>query len=136
MREIKFRGLKKSDNTWIVGDLHRVNGIPFIQNDECHNSPDDYEVIPETVGQFIGLTDKNGVEIYEGDVLQYQYEDSCEDDGFGINKAVVCFQDGKFCCKQIDFDYDKIGYTPASLAKWTRGEVITIAGNIHENTQP
>lgn len=51
MREIKFRGKKKSDNTWIIGDLNHINGKVYVFDRETAlNSTDDYEVHPETVG--------------------------------------------------------------------------------------
>lgn len=65
MREIKFRGQVRSDKLWEFGSL-------WIDNDEyCIKGTDRewWKVIPETVGQFTGIYDKNGKEIYEGDFV-------------------------------------------------------------------
>ena len=112
MREILFRG-KKQNGEWLYGDLvHRGEKI-FIFSENAQNSPDYYEVEPETVGQLIGLTDKNGVKIFEGDIMLHPEFIQ------GV-PLVVGFKKGYYhlngwACNNIKFDI---------------GQVI---GNVHEN---
>ena len=137
-REIKFRGFQKS---WIYGGITIFENQANIFDVNCVANSS-YEVDINSVGQFTGLLDKNGTEIYEGDIVswketrfhtQKQIENNIPMPK--IYKSIVYYEDGGFivssdqekdtplCCFFNDSIDNKFDY---------KAEVI---GNIYENPE-
>lgn len=140
MREYKFRGKPTENNTsyieeeFVYGSLVISNGKYYIAlnvNDNINR--DDYEVymievIPETVGQYTGLKDKNGKEIYEGDIIF---------DSFYERKAKVVFLEGAFWLDYIDDfkEYETIHKRYQLLANYDNKSVLEVIGNIYDTPE-
>lgn len=123
MREIRFRGKRVNDGEWVYGDLLRMHGVPYIYPDPAPNGWDEYEVIPDTVGQFTDLLDKNGKEIYEGDIVANDFGNA-----YIVNMAVEWCTDGYWALHEIDGD-DTMHFVADYLKE------IELIGNIHDNPE-
>lgn len=132
MRTIKFRGRSRKTGEWLVGDLLQVANevfiapsdgdwfyfIPWTKNNVFHLPSATYEVIPDAVGQFTGLLDKNGKEIYEGDVVDF--------DNYLQGRSCVNFDSGCFRVKSSNYTTTLTYHVSLHTH---------IVGNIHDNPE-
>lgn len=130
MREILFRGKHAVSGEWIYGDLLCSKGNYYIHE---RGKPIVSYVSPMaafgTVGEWTGLTDKNGVKIFEGDIVQYQPEYWCEP-----TYSVV-----EYCADKYNypaFDLEKHDYEANGLqCAHEEGTGCEVIGNIFDNLE-
>lgn len=132
-REIKFRGKRTDNGEWVYGSLDSSGETPFITWQEIDSDGDTapwfVEVQENTIGQFTGLKDRNGNEIYEDDVAESPTIDPIFGDPIidMFDATVIEFHDGAFV----------VNYNNGSRRIYLSDlvEYVTIKGNIHDNPQ-
>lgn len=132
MRTIKFRGKDIETGEWIYGNLiQRMGCMPSILFPYEHDGKiryAEYAVKRETVGQFTGLLDKNGKEIYEGDII---FSPKCDCRAI-LHKVEYNEDNAMFVAKPIqgwDFDFCQI------RKDWVDKYGKEVIGNIHDNPE-
>lgn len=119
MREILYRG--KFGNDWKYGYLSVEPKGLVIKEPYEHNQSNIWHIDPETVGQYTGLTDKNGTKIFEGDILNIT----------NSNCAIwyVDYKNTAFCCNQVNANYICV------LDEFMEYLDVEVIGNIHDNPE-
>ena len=115
-REIKFRGKNAFSGNWFCGFLTKEDEKYFITK----NSSEFYQVDQKTIGQWTGLYDKNGKEIYEGDIIEYK-------DSTGLHRETVVFDKGCFYAGWHS------GSSTREAPKLINTRISTVIGNIYES---
>lgn len=122
MREILFRGKRVDNGKWIIGSFVSYSDY---NGDKVYliytNNGNPNSVIPETIGQYTGLTDKNGTKIFEGDIVNFKTT------AYHFKNCRIKYQScyGRYCA------IDNKGYE-YPMDKTFEYEVI---GNIHDNPE-
>ena len=127
MREILFRGKRIDNGEWKEGSYVYQHGchMIYLPSVDSEYGFDNYHIHPETVGQFTGLTDKNGKKIFEGDIVSFKR----------INAL------GYTTCRIGKVRYDDelpifyILSTTGDAWDWVYCEDIEVIGNIHDNPE-
>lgn len=137
MRKIQFKGktkviagdtynMGKSDGEWVKGYLYNDVGCWRIKQFETHHADYiGYEVDPETVSEYIGKTDKNGKDIFEGDILHFvnDYNGAFWKEW----NCIVEFVDGAFVCQYPHQD------TYVNFNGWAETVSYEVIGNVYDN---
>jgi len=133
MREIKFRGWSIYEEQWVYGGVHIVDdsAVILINRDRVQNFHAPVELL--SIGQFTGLLDKNGVEIYEGDIVTFRSMSGfeCSDEDYRQHGTLerpreVKYKNGEFAPREEYCEVEDGFYS------WRQFD-FEVIGNIHQN---
>ncbi|HAM2078073.1 TPA: hypothetical protein U0X07_002989 [Listeria monocytogenes] len=135
MRPIEFKA-QNVNGVWVCGNLsilkEKIGNVAagsYISNSA--GEPFAYKVRPETVGQFTGLRDKNGMMIFEGDIISVTYDGAHE-----FNSPVKYFSDEGYPAFDMrapeDYYFESNTFSEIIMSSSYELEVV---GNIHENPE-
>ena len=142
MREILFRGKRIDNGEWVYGGYAHIYSNPntdiivtgrmCLYEDSGELTMEARNIDPSTIGQYTGLTDKNGKKIFEGDILKiiHKYQSPFDDDTkeyTDITTDVVFFDDEGLC-----FSYGKSPFLCVADNVTAEYEVV---GNIYDNPE-
>ena len=131
MREILFRGKSKHNDEWVNGFYSPLIWYPSLEQTPSIKTfkGGDMEINPETVGQYTGLTDKNGTEIFEGDIVRINgWWYASGPAGYKKNMTVV------------KYDNEVCGFTPmcnydTDCGVFHSAEECEVIGNVFDNPE-
>lgn len=136
MRAILFRGKRKDNGEWVYGGVLQTDkwtDIPIVKDYEGNiNEPPSYyveshEVIAESVGQYTGLTDKNGKKIFEGDIVTAE--------GTAIGSPFFDDMVGKIVYEECAFFIEPKNPEESIYLFTDECADIEVIGNIHDNPE-
>lgn len=138
-REIKFRGKNRGTGEWIYGGFIPAD-YSYWQEPSIANLNRRFVIIPETLGQFTGYKDKEGREIYEGDILEDMSENTVT---YKRLRMIVRF--GEFNALEagllnpgffVEIPEDKdTSIWSKSLMYWLDGDGVRVIGNVFDNPE-
>ena len=125
MRVILFRGKRIDNGEWKCGSYVHQYGCHeiFLESCEGEYGYDRYHVVPETVGQFTGLTDNNGKWIFEGDILEHHVQGDII-----VNRGVVNWDE-----KNARWAHQLNTMNPCFYMH--NPKTVEVIGNIHDNPE-
>ena len=145
MREILFRGKRTDNGEWVEGHYYKAKycrtddelyDYITVPHPKEYNEPSSHYIVnPDTVGQYTGVTDKNGERIFEGDIVKYK--DACK---FGDNDKMEEAEEQYLCTNIVEFKNGRFFPLPQRCDCedyfFSYGSYdFEVVGNVHDNPE-